>query len=33
MPHHEVVVQGGEYGNKRLTADLDQPVNERWPFA
>jgi catecholate siderophore receptor len=29
MPHYEVGVQGGEYGNKRLTADLDQPVNEK----
>ena len=29
MPHYEVNVQGGEYGNKRLTADLDQPVNDK----
>jgi catecholate siderophore receptor len=29
MPHNEVNVQGGEYGNKRLTADLDQPVNDK----
>ena len=29
MPHDEVSVQGGEYGNKRLTADLDQPVNDK----
>jgi catecholate siderophore receptor len=25
MPHYEVSVQGGEYGNKRLTTDLDHP--------
>ncbi len=29
MPQHEISVQGGEYGNKRLTTDLDQPVNDR----
>jgi len=29
MPHYEVNVQGGEYGNKRLTADFDQPVNDK----
>ena len=29
MPHYEINVRGGEYGNKRLTADLDQPVNDK----
>ena len=27
QPRREVAIQGGMYGNKRVTADLDQPIN------
>ncbi len=31
-PLREVVLQGGTYGNKRVTADIDQPLGERVAF-
>jgi catecholate siderophore receptor len=32
QPLREVSIQGGMYGNKRVTADLDQPVNGHVAF-
>jgi catecholate siderophore receptor len=29
QPRYEVSLQGGTYGNKRFTTDLDQPVNDQ----
>jgi catecholate siderophore receptor len=29
LPMYEVAFQGGMYGNKRVTTDLDQPVNDK----
>ena len=32
MPLHEVTLQGGSFGNKRFTADLNQPFGNRFAF-
>ncbi len=31
-PHHEVSLQGGSFGNKRATADVNQPLGEHAAF-